>query len=119
MSTAEGFKAEERAQRIAMIDEAAQPRLKKLAREYLGAQRGSRAQQNLLWSRLHEYWHQCSQAHARCIDAKAQPGVLTGALRALAQQLKWQQARHGPVDPAPARAILSISAAAPRPRPGG
>lgn len=100
VSTAEGFKAEERAQRLAMIDEAAQPRLRKLAREYLGAARGSRAQQNLLWTRIHEYWRQAGQAHARCIDAKALPGVVIGALRALAQQLKWQQLRYGPVEPA-------------------
>ncbi|MGH8733128.1 MAG: hypothetical protein ACREVB_05550, partial [Burkholderiales bacterium] len=34
VSTIEGFKPEERAQRLAMIDEAAQPRLRKLAAEY-------------------------------------------------------------------------------------
>jgi hypothetical protein len=98
VSTAEGFKAGERAQRLAMIDEAAQPRLRKLAREYLGA-KSSKAQQSLLWTRIHEYWRQAGQAHARCIDAKALPGVVIGALRALAQQLKWQQLRYGPIDP--------------------
>lgn len=98
VSMAEGFKAEERAQRLAMIDEAAQPRLRKLAREYLGAT-GSKAQQSLAWTRIHEYWRQAGQAYARCIDAKALSGVLVAALRALAQQLKWQQLRYGPVEP--------------------
>jgi len=99
VSTAEGFKAEERAQRLAMIDEAAQPRLRKLAREYLGAT-SSKAQQSLVWTRIHEYWRQAGEAHTRCIDAKAPPGVVIGALRAAAQQLKWQQLRYGPVEPA-------------------
>jgi hypothetical protein len=103
VASAEGFKAEERAQRLAMIDEAAQPRLKRLEREYLGAARaarGSRAQENVLWTRLHEYWRQAGQAYARCIDAKPIAGVVLGALRALAQQLKWQHLRYGPIDPA-------------------
>jgi hypothetical protein len=100
IGAAEGFKPEERVQRLAMIDEAAQPRLRKLAREYSAAARGARVQQNLLWARIHEYWRQAAQAYARCIDAKAPPAVLTAGLRALAQQLKWQQLRYGPVDAA-------------------
>ena len=100
-STVEGFKAEERAQRLAMIEEAAQPRVRKLAREYVAVTRGtrgSRAQEVLLWTRIHEYWHQAAQAHARCSDAKAPAEVILGALRAAGQQLKWQQLRYGPVD---------------------
>ena len=112
ISAAEGFKAEERAHRLALVDETAQPRLRKLAREYLAAvrgTRGSRAQENLLWARIHEYWRQAAQAHARCIDGVVQAGkgaeksvapMVTGTLRALAQQLKWQHLRYGPIDAA-------------------
>jgi hypothetical protein len=103
VSSVEGFKPEERAQRLAMIDEAAQPRLRKLAREYFAVTRGSkgsRAQEILLWTRIHEYWHQAAQAHARCSDAKAPAEIVLGALRAAGQQLKWQQLRYGPVDTA-------------------
>jgi hypothetical protein len=96
-STAEGFRAVERAQRLAMIDEAAQPRLRKLAREYL---RAARVQQNLLWMRIHEYWHQAGQAYARAIGPKPLPEMVAGALRALGQQIKWQQLRYGPIDAA-------------------
>ena len=96
-STAEGFKAEERAQRLAMIDEAAQPRLRKLAREYL---RASRVQQNLLWTRIHDYWNQAGQAYARAIGPKPLSELVAGALRALGQQIKWQQLRYGPIDAA-------------------
>jgi hypothetical protein len=94
---AEGFKPDARAELLAMIDEAAQPRLRKLAREYLGA---AKVQQNLLWARIHEYWARAADAYARAVDAKAPAEVFVGALRALAQQLKWQHMRYGPVDPA-------------------
>ena len=104
LSTAEGFKAEERAQRFAMVEEAAQPRLRKLSKDYLLSVRsakGSRAQENLVWTRVHEYWRQAGLGYARAIDEKKpQPAMVLGALRAFAQQLKWQQLRYGPIDPA-------------------
>ena len=101
VGAAEGFKPEERLHRLTAIDEAAQPRLRKLARDYVTATRagGSRAQENLLWMRIHEYWRHAGQAFARSIDEKKpHPPVVLAALRALAQQLKWQQLRYGPVD---------------------
>ncbi len=103
LSAAQGFKPDERAQRFAMIHEAAQPRLLKLSSDYLASVRsanGSRGQQNLIWTRVHEYWRQAGQAYAQAIDGKAQPEVVLAALRALGQQLKWQQLRYGPIDPA-------------------
>lgn len=103
LSAAPGFKPEERAQRLAMVDEAAQPRLRKLSREYLASVRsakGSHAQQKLIWTRMHEYWRQAGQAFAQAIDGKAQPPVVLAALRAFGQQLKWQQLHYGPIDPA-------------------
>ncbi len=112
VAAAPGFKPEERAERLATLDEYAQPRLRKLAREYLAVTRtarGSRAQENLLWARMHEYWRQAAQAQSRCLDAVAQAGkgaekalapALLAALRALGQQLKWQQLRYGPVEAA-------------------
>src|SRR5262245_51395333 len=99
-SSIEGFKPEERAQRLAMIEEAAQPRLRKLGAEYLAATRGargSRAQEGLIWTRIHGYWQQAVQAYLRCIDPKAAPEVILAGLRAVTQQLKWQQLRYGPV----------------------
>jgi hypothetical protein len=101
VSSIEGFKPEERAQRLAMIEEAAQPRLRKLANEYLAVTRGTRgskAHEGRLWTRVHGYWRQAAQGYARCIDPKAAPEVILGGLRAAAQQLKWQQLRYGPVD---------------------
>jgi hypothetical protein len=110
VSVAEGFKLPERASLVLAIDEAANPRARKLSREYCGSARPSRYQENRLWMQLHEYWRQAALAFARAIDAAAQspkglePNTLalvaTRAIRAAAQQIKWQHLRYGPVDPA-------------------
>ena len=110
VSVAEGFKPAERAALLCAIDEAAQPRLRKIAREYCGSARPSRYQENRMWTQLHEYWKQAGLAFGRTLDAAAQaPKALdpkslalaaTRALRAAAQQIKWQYMRYGPVDPA-------------------
>jgi hypothetical protein len=110
VSVAEGFKPGERASLVLAIDEAAQPRLRKVARDYCGTARPSRYQENRMWTQLHEYWKQAGLAFGRSLDAAAQaPKALdaktlalaaTRALRAAAQQLKWQHMRYGPVDPA-------------------
>jgi hypothetical protein len=110
VSVVEGFKPPERAALLLAVDEAAQPRVRKLAREYCGAARPSRYQENRLWTHIHEYWKQASLAFGRIIDATAATPraldaktlvlVSTRALRAAAQQIKWQHMRYGPVDPA-------------------
>ena len=109
VSVAEGFKLPERASLLLAVDEAAQPRVRKLAREYCGTARPSRYQENRLWTHLHEYWKQAGLAFVRVIDGAAQSPkaieskmlvlVATRALRAAAQQIKWQHMRYGPVDP--------------------
>lgn len=110
VSIAAGFKPPERAALLLSIDEAAQPRVRKVGREYCGTARPSRYQENRLWTHVHEYWKQAGLAYARVIDSavqapkalEAKTVALVGAraLRALAQQVKWQHMRYGPVDPA-------------------
>src|SRR5947207_2178260 len=110
VSAAEGFKTPERAALVCAVDEAAQPRLRKVAREYCGTARPSRYQENRMWTQLHEYWNQAGLAFGRTLEGAAQaPKALeaksvalaaTRALRAAAQQIKWQHMRYGPVDPA-------------------
>jgi len=110
VSGAEGFKLPERAALLLAIDEAAQPRVRKLSRDYCATGRPSRYQENRMWTQVHEYWKQAGLAFGRLIDASAQAPkaleartvalVCTRALRALAQQIKWQHMRYGPVDPA-------------------
>ena len=55
VSTAAGFKPGDRLQLTGALDDAAQPRLRKLARDYFAATRPSRYQENLLWTQVHEY----------------------------------------------------------------
>jgi hypothetical protein len=109
LATAEGFRPERRFQLAAQIDEAAQSRLRKLAREYLAATRPSRFQEAKMWRRLHEYYRQAAEAYAGCLEASfkgADPGkgalplLLVRALRSLARQVKWLRVRYGPLDPA-------------------
>jgi hypothetical protein len=110
VAMAEGFKPETRIQLLLMLDDVAQPRVRKLARDYVTATRPSRFQENRLWTALHGYWKQAGHSYARCVDqfvqgakgtdaAKAQlPLLLARTLRCLAQQIKWMQMRYGPID---------------------
>ncbi|MCC6212954.1 MAG: hypothetical protein IT513_18100 [Burkholderiales bacterium] len=107
---AEGFKPEARIQLLLLLDDSAQPRLRKLAREYFAAVRPSRFQENRLWTAQHGYWKQAAYAYARAVDlfvqgakgaeaAKAQlPLLLARTLRCFAQQIKWMHMRYGPID---------------------
>lgn len=105
----EGFRPERRFELAAQIDEAAQPRLRKLAREYLALTRPSRFQEAKMWGRLHEYYRHAAEAYGGCLEQAfngSDPGkgtlplLLLRGLRGVAQQIKWLQVRYGPVDPA-------------------
>lgn len=110
VSTVDGFKPPERAALLIAVDDAAQPRQRKLSREYAAAARPSKYQENRLWTQLHEYWKQAALAFGRMLDVAAQAPkavdpkttaiVATRSMRAAAQQIKWQHMRYGPFDPA-------------------
>ena len=105
-----GFKPETLLQLLFMLDEAAQPRVRKLAGDYFAAGRPSRFQEHRLWTALHTYWKAAGLAYARVVEqfvqgtkgieaARAQlPLLLTRTLRCFAQQIKWLHMRYGPVD---------------------
>ncbi len=110
LAAAEGFRPEARIQALFLVDEAAQPRLRKVARDYLTAARPSRFQENRMWAHMYEYWRQAGLAYARSVDAVNQgakgadaakpllPLLAARDLRALSQQMKWLHLRYGPVD---------------------
>ena len=108
VSSVPGFKPADRAALLASIDDAAAPRVRKLARDYFAAKRPSRYQENLMWTQLHEYWRQAGQAWARSLDAALQAGkgadpkllplLAVRTLRSVGTQLKWQHMRYGPID---------------------
>ncbi len=111
VGAAEGFKPEHRAQLLLLLDESAQVHARKLSRDYLGAIRPSKFQENRLWLVLFAYWRQAAMSLATCIDLYAtgakggdalkntMPLLAVRAMRALAAQLKWQSFRYGPMDP--------------------
>jgi hypothetical protein len=122
VSAAEGFKPEQRIQLLFGLEDAALPRVRKLARDYLAAVRPSRYQENRLWSVNHGYWQQAALAYARAVDLFAQgakgieaakahlPLLLARALRSLGQQIKWMHLRYGPIDLAAWRTVNSVYA---------
>jgi len=114
------FKPEYRAQLIQLLDETAQPHVRKLARDYMAASpRLAKSQENRLWSAIYAYWRQAALAYVSCVDSKgvealkgSMPLVLVRALRALAAQLKWTYVRYGPIDPSVWGIIAKIYALA-------
>jgi hypothetical protein len=103
------LKADVRIHRQLAIDEAAQSRMRKLAREVLvPSPQTSRFQDTMNWTRLHEYWRQAGLSFARSIDSFLQgakgadkallPLTVSRALRCFAQQIKWQLLRYAPAD---------------------
>jgi len=110
VAASEGFKPEARIQLLFTLDEAAQPRVRKLAKDYFTAGRPSRYQENRLWTALHGYWKQAGHAYARVVDQFVQghkgidaakallPLLLVRTLRSFAQHIKWMHMRYGPID---------------------
>ena len=110
VAATEGFRPENRIQLLFMLDDAAQPRVRKLANDYFAAARPSRFQENRLWTALHGYWKQAGYAYARSVDQFAQgykgadaakvllAPLLARALRSFAQHVKWMHMRYGPLD---------------------
>ena len=112
VSQSEGFRPEQRIERLLWIDDAAQARVVRLARDYLAQARPTRFQENRMWLAAHGYWREAGLAFARAVDLFAQgakgaeaarpalPQLLVRCLRALAQQIKWVHLRYGPYDTA-------------------
>jgi hypothetical protein len=122
VSAAEGFKPEARIQLLFTIDEAAQPHVRKIAREYLAAARPTRFQENRMWTHVYEYCRQSGRAYALSVDGVLQgakgaeaakpllPQLFVRALRTLSQQIKWLHLRYGPIDPSLWRVLSGVYA---------
>jgi hypothetical protein len=103
----QGFTPDQRAQRVLMVDDAAQGHLRRLQRDYLSSPRLSKFQENRLWTVIRESCRQSALAFAVCVDVfvtgqkgwedlKPNMALLTvRALRAAAAQMKWQYVRYG------------------------
>ncbi|MGE5470141.1 MAG: hypothetical protein ACM3X0_05025 [Bacteroidota bacterium] len=90
------------------LDEAAQPHLKRLSRDYLHALRLTRADEKRLWLINYGYWTLLAAAFERCLlaaDGKDKAGealrpllpqLATRLIAALGALLKWEQLHYGP-----------------------
>ncbi len=109
------------------FDEAVQPHLRRLCRDYLHTPRLSRAEEKRLWSISHGFWLLLADAYERCLNAMAAGGrpadqlkaalpvICARLIAALAAALKWEQFHYGPSDSAIwarlGRALLTAEAA--------
>jgi len=110
VAAVDGFKPDTRIQLLVTLDDAAQPFVRKLGKDYFAAGRPSRFQENRLWGALHGYWKQAGHSYARSVDQFVQnikgvdaarnllPLLLVRTLRSFSQQIKWMHMRYGPVD---------------------
>lgn len=101
------FPADRRYEVVQQLDEAAQPHLKRLSREYFQT-RLSRSEEQRLWSINYGFWTLLAAAYERCLLAitdKPKPGDLARTvlpvlpirlITALRQILKWEQFHYGP-----------------------
>lgn len=96
---------------LRQLDEAAQPHLRRLLRDYLQSPRLSKTEERRLWSICHNYWSELAALYAHCLERYSSqpkdkgnealkaslPLVFARLAAARATQLKWIEFRYGPV----------------------
>ena len=111
LQAADDFRVDHLLDVVRQLDEAAQPFIRRLSRDYLLAPRLSRSEERRLWSMCFNYWGEVSLLYARCIERArnnpkdkgseaikgALPLVYARLIAARRRQLKWEEYRYGPV----------------------
>jgi hypothetical protein len=109
INSTEGFRLDRRLELIDELEQAARPRLRKLAQDYLQV-RQQKFQESRLWTAQADHWRLTAVGYLQCIEGfqadapsasaiKSRLPVIVGrALRAIGQQLKWLLLRYGPID---------------------
>lgn len=99
---------------LRQLDEAAQPHLRRLLRDYLQSPRLSKTEERRLWSISHNYWGEVAALYARCLERyfanpkdkgseALKPSLSLVFARLMAARgalLKWAEFRYGPVEDA-------------------
>lgn len=105
----DSFPADRLHEVVLAFEEAAQPHLRRLSREYFQAARLSRSEEKRLWSINYGYWSLLAGACERCLGKladKPRPGELAKSvlpaltarqIAALGCVLKWEQFHYGPM----------------------
>ena len=93
---------------VSLLDDAAQPHIKRLNRDYLHTPRLSRSEEKRLWTISHGFWTVLAASYERCLAAASQksrvgeqlrqalPALTARLIAALAAILKWEQFHYGP-----------------------
>lgn len=88
---------------VSRLHTAAQPHLKRLARDYLHSPRLSRSEEKCLWTIIHGFWSMLAVSYERCLPAVSQktrvgeqvrqvlPSLSARLIAALGSVLKWEQ----------------------------
>ncbi len=109
LAAVEDFPADRLYDVVQALDDAAQPHLTRLTREYLHTARLSRSEEKRLWSINFGFWTLLSASYERCLfglpgkprSGDMAPATLSTlavrALGALANIVKWEQFRYGPM----------------------
>lgn len=112
---------------LEQFEEAAQPHLKRLSREYFGGARLSKSEENRLWSINYGFWSRLAAGYERCLQSLGDkprsgdvakvvlPTLCVRLIVALGRVLKWEQFHYGPSPDASwqtlGRALLSAEEA--------
>lgn len=108
--SAEGFKPEQLFDTVRQLDEAAQPHLRRLTRDYLHSPRLSKTEERRLWTASTAFWDLLARLYEQSLaryrgkekgaDALKPHLSLIHARLILAygNQLKWRQYHYGPVE---------------------
>ncbi|WP_153111646.1 hypothetical protein [Propionivibrio limicola] len=108
---AEGFRASQLFDVVRQLDEAAQPHLRRLARDYLQTGKQSKSEERQRWTMSYNYWGEVASLYALCIDMATRnpkergndafksslPLAATRLMAARTAQLKWVEFRYGRV----------------------
>ena len=96
---------------VRQLDEAAQPHLRRLSRDYLFSPRLSKAEERRRWIMSYNYWGEVAGLYARCVERARQsprdkggeafraslPLAAARLMAARTSQLKWVEYRYGKV----------------------
>lgn len=111
LQSADDFRVDHFFDVVRQLDEASQPHIRRLSRDYLYSPRLSKSEERRLWSMCYNYWGEVSSLYARCIErARLNPKdkgsealnallplATTRLMAARATQVKWVEYRYGPI----------------------
>ncbi|MEW6312717.1 MAG: hypothetical protein AB1513_01525 [Pseudomonadota bacterium] len=105
-----GFNLLHRYEIVDMLDQAARPYQRKLAKGYLSTPRLQKLQESRMWNTEFEFWRELGQAYLQCLDQfiaegrRAEsfrpllPALCARIVRTLNLQMKWVLLRYGALD---------------------